>query len=50
MSTMNIITTTINTIELIHFEVKINNQIINLNSKDYKVNAIGFDIYVSVLK
>ena len=50
MSTMDIMTPTINTIDLIHFEGKINNQIINLNSKDYKANDIGFDIYVSVLK
>lgn len=50
MSTMDIMTPTINTIDLIHFEGKINNQIINLNSKDYKANDKGFDIYVSVLK
>ncbi len=47
---MDIMTPTINTIDLIHFDGKINNQVINLNSKDYKVNDIGFDIYVSVLK
>lgn len=50
VSTMDIMTPTINTIDLIHFEGKINNQVINLNSKDYKANDIGFDIYVSVLK
>ena len=50
VSTIDIMTPTINTIDLIHFEGKINNQIINLNSKDYKANDKGFDIYVSVLK
>ena len=50
MSTMDIMTPTINAIDLIHFDGKINNQVINLNSKDYKANDIGFDIYVSVLK
>lgn len=47
---MDIMTPTKNTIDLIHFEGKINNQVINLNSKNYKANDIGFNIYVSILK
>lgn len=47
MSTLDIMTPTI---DLIHFKGKINNVIINLNSKSYNEDDIGFDIYVSVLK
>lgn len=50
MSTTYIIAPTKNIVDLIHFEGKINNQVINLNSKDYKANDIGFEIYVSALK
>lgn len=45
MSTLEMMTPTKNTIDLIQFEGKINNQVINLNSKDYKANDIGFDMY-----
>lgn len=50
VSTIDIMTPTINTLDLIHFKGKINNIVINLNSKSYNNNDIGFDIYVSVLK
>ena len=47
MSTSDIMTPTI---DLIHFKGKINNITINLNSKSFNENDIGFDIYVSILK
>lgn len=52
MSTIDIMTPTKNTLDLIHFKGKINNIVINLNLKSYNDNDIGFDIYiyVSVLK
>lgn len=50
MTTIDIMTPTTKTLDLIHFKGKINNIVINLNSKSYNDNDIGFDIYVSVLK
>lgn len=47
---MDIMTPTINTIDLIHYKGVINNKVINLNSKLYNEDDIGFDIYVSTLK
>ena len=44
MSTIDIMTPTKNTLDLIHFKGKINNIVINLNSKSYNDNDIGFDI------
>lgn len=50
LTTIDIMTPTTKTLDLIHFKGKINNIVINLNSKSYNDNDIGFDIYVSVLK
>ncbi len=50
MSTTCVIAPTKNIVDLIHFEGKINNKVINLNSKLYNENDIGFEIYVSALK
>ena len=47
VSTLDIMTPII---DLVYFEGKINNVIINLNSKSYNKDDIGFDIYISVLK
>ena len=47
MSTLDIMTPII---DLVYFKGKINNIVINLNSKSYNKNDIGFDIYISVLK
>ncbi len=50
MSTTYIIAPTKNIVDLIHYKGIINNKIINLNSKLYNENDIGFEIYVSALK
>ena len=50
MSITYIIAPTKNIVDLIHYEGIINNKIINLNSKLYNKNDIGFEIYVSALK
>lgn len=50
MSTTYIIAPPKNVVDLIHYKGTINNTTINLNSKLYNENDIGFDIYVSVLK
>ena len=39
-----------NIVDLIHYKGMINNKIINLNSKLYNENDVGFEIYVSALK
>lgn len=48
MSTIDIMTPTKNTLDLIHFKGKINNIVINLNLKSYNDNDIGFDIYIYI--
>ena len=50
MSTTYIIAPTKNIVDLIHYKGTINNTTINLNSKLYNENDIGFEIYVSALK
>ena len=50
MSTTCIIAPTKNIVDLIHYKGIINNKIINLNSKLYNENDIGFDMYISVFK
>ena len=45
-----VIEETKNIVDLIHYEGIINNKIINLNSKLYNKNDIGFELYVSALK
>lgn len=50
VSTTYIIAPTRNIVDLIHYKGMINNKIINLNSKLYNENDIGFEIYVSALK
>ena len=50
VSTTYIIAPTKNIVDLIHYKGIINNKTINLNSKSYNDNDIGFEIYVSALK
>ena len=50
MTTTCIIAPTKNIVDLIHYKGIIDNTTINLNSKLYNKNDIGFDIYVSALK
>ena len=50
VSTTCIIAPTKNIVDLIHYKGIINNKTINLNSKSYNDNDIGFEIYVSALK
>lgn len=50
MSISCIIAPTRNIVDLIHYKGTINNKIINLNSKLYNENDMGFDMYISVFK
>ena len=50
VSTTYIIAPTKNIVDLMHYKGTINNTTINLNSKLYNENDIGFEIYVSALK
>ena len=50
MTTTCIIAPTKNIVDLIHYKGIMDNTTINLNSKLYNKNDIGFDIYVSALK
>ena len=50
VSTIDIIAPSKNIVDLIHYKGTINNKTINLNSKLYNENDIGFEIYVSALK